>query len=93
MLDADICFASEQVAEDVDPTEVYFSSRRTPLCFRRFFETAKAKPALCDNRVRLSKNATAFLCVARDHRGDMGGSPMRVFFRFRRSRNSVSFVV
>jgi hypothetical protein len=37
MLDADICFALERVAKEVTPTEVYFSSRRKPLCFRRPF--------------------------------------------------------
>jgi hypothetical protein len=47
--------------------------------FAVLFEAAKAKSALGDSRVRLSKNADAFLCVAREDGGTWGFSPMRVF--------------
>ena len=46
-----------------------------PLRFRRFFETAKAKSAFGSNRARLSKNAVAFLCVAREAGGSTRGNP------------------
>ncbi|MBQ8718937.1 MAG: hypothetical protein IJY66_06700, partial [Clostridia bacterium] len=52
-----------------------------PSVFAVLFEAAKAKFLLCNNRARLSKNAEAFLCVARDRGGTWGSSPMRVFFR------------
>ena len=52
------------------------SPRRNPLRFRRFFETAKARSALCSNRVCLAKNATAFFaCNTRLQSGFLGAGP------------------
>ncbi|MBQ8719049.1 MAG: hypothetical protein IJY66_07270 [Clostridia bacterium] len=57
-------------------------SVENPAVFAVPFEAAKARSALGKNRVRLSKNADAFLCVAREAAGIHKGrqSLMRAFW-------------